>query len=50
MKWLVDFVILHRKRYLEEIEAEKEFDELFKNQSTKMTLEEIKNLNRGEEE
>ena len=37
-QWLVDYVILHRKRYLKEVGLEQEHDEIFKGLSTKKTL------------
>ncbi len=40
-KWLVDYVVLFRQRYLSEVGLEKEHDDVFKNQSTKKTMEEI---------
>lgn len=42
MSWLVDYVVIHRKRYLEEVGADKEDDELFKDLISNKTLEEIK--------
>lgn len=42
--WLVDYVVLQRKRFIEEIGAEKETDSLFKDMNSKRTLEEIKQI------
>lgn len=44
MDWLEDYVILHRERYLKEVGADKENDELFKELHPKRTFEDIKNL------
>lgn len=42
LSWMTDYVILHRRRYLEEINAEEETDELFKELRTNMTFEDLK--------
>lgn len=43
-EWLVDYVVLQRKRFLVEIGAEKETDPLFKDLHSKRTFEEIKEI------
>ena len=43
-EWLVDYVVLQRKRFQEEIGADKETDPLFKDLNSKRTLEEIKEI------
>jgi len=41
---LVDFVILHRKRYLSEVGLEKEHDEIFKSLKSNKTLSDIQEI------
>ncbi len=42
--WLVDLVVLHRKRYLNEVGSKEEHDELFKGLRSNKTLADIKEL------
>lgn len=44
LEWLLDYVVLHRKRFLQEVGSEKETDPLFKDAVSKKSFEEIKEL------